>query len=319
MRVLITGVTGFAGRHLAAHCLDRGAEVHGAVRHGRADAAPDGVRAHEVELTEPESVRAVLDDIAPDRVFHLAGSASVGQSFGDALATWEGNVGATLGLLEALRASGGDARTIVVTSGEVYGLVPEGELPVGATTLLRPASPYGASKAAADLAALQYRQSEGLPIVRVRAFNHIGPGQDPRFVLPNVARQIARAERAGLSEVVVKVGNVDTRRDFTDVRDIARAYWLLAEAGDPDTLYLACSGRSVPVRDLVEGLAPLARLDARVESDPSLRREGEQPDLYGDNSALTRDTGWTPRVPLTTTLRDTLDHWRERVADEPPR
>lgn len=319
MRVLITGVTGFAGRHLAAHCLERGAEVHGAVREGRAGAAPAGVSAHEVALSDPERVRDLLDRVAPDRIFHLAGAASVGRSFDDALAAWDGNVGTTVGLLEALRASGAAVRTLVVTSGEVYGLVPVDRLPADADTPLRPASPYGASKAAADLAALQYRQSEGLPILRVRAFNHIGPGQDPRFVLPNVARQIARAEREGRSEVVVKVGNVDTRRDFTDVRDMVRAYRLLADAGDPDTLYLACSGRSLPVRDLVEGIAPLARLDARVESDPSLRRAGEQPDLYGDNSALARDTGWSPRVPLTTTLRDTLEHWRERVADEPPR
>jgi GDP-4-dehydro-6-deoxy-D-mannose reductase len=150
----------------------------------------------------------------------------------------------------------------------------------------------------------------------VRAFNQIGPGQDARFVLPNVARQIARAERDGLPEVEVRVGNVDTRRDFTDVRDMVRAYWLILERGDPDTLYLACRGASTPVRGIIEGLGATARIPVTFTSDAELRREGEQPDLYGSPERLRADTGWTPEIPIETTLADTLAWWRERVSQE---
>jgi GDP-4-dehydro-6-deoxy-D-mannose reductase len=150
----------------------------------------------------------------------------------------------------------------------------------------------------------------------VRAFNHVGPGQDARFVLPNVARQIARAEAEGREAIEVRVGNVDTRRDFVDVRDMVRAYWLLLERGDPDVVYMACSGHSLPVSRLLDGLARLARIPVTYASDPGLRRDGEQSDLYGSPARLRADTGWTPEIPIDTTLADTLEWWRERVAEE---
>jgi GDP-4-dehydro-6-deoxy-D-mannose reductase len=316
VRVLITGVTGFAGGHLVAHCDALGHEIHGLVRPGREGAAPAPVQPHAVDLLDPDAVAGAIARVRPDRVVHLAGASSVGRSFGEPLETWRANLEGTLVLLEALRREAPETRAVMVSSGEIYGSVPVEALPVGPDTPLRPLSPYGASKGAADLAAAQYRASYGLPLVRVRAFNHVGPGQDPRFVLPNVARQIARAERDGRDAVEVKVGNIETRRDFTDVRDMVRAYWLLAERGDPDATYLACSGRSLAVRRLVEGLAPLARIPVTVTSDAGLRRAGEQPDLFGDPDRLRADTGWTPEIPLETTLRDTLDWWRERVNDE---
>jgi GDP-4-dehydro-6-deoxy-D-mannose reductase len=314
--ILITGVTGFAGGHLAAHCAALGHTVHGLVRPGREDAVGAGVVAHAADLGDPASVAAVLRAARPDRVVHLAGASSVGRSFADPVGTWEVNLGGTIAVLEALRTEAPQTRALIVTSGEIHGRVPLEDLPVTALTPLTPVSPYGASKAAADLAALQYRAAYGLPAIRVRAFNHVGPGQDPRFVLPNVARQIAVAERSGMDEVEVRVGNIDTRRDFVDVRDMVRAYWLLLERGDPDAVYLACSGRSMPVRRLVEGLAPLARIPVTVTSDAALRREGEQPDLYGSPERLHRDTGWSPGIPIDTTLADTLDWWRDRVDEE---
>ena len=316
MEILITGVTGFAGRHLASYCTALGHRVHGLVRPGRENAVGAGVEAHAAELGDPESVAGVLRRVAPDRVLHLAGASSVGRSFADPLATWDVNLGGTIAVLEALRIHAPQTPALVVTSGEIYGRVPLDRLPVTAQTPLNPVSPYGASKAAADLAAAQYRAAYGVHAIRVRAFNHVGPGQDARFVLPNVARQIAIAERAGLPAVEVRVGNIDTRRDFVDVRDMVRAYWLLVERGDPDAVYLACSGRSMPVRRLVEGLVPLARIPVTVTSDAGLRREGEQPDLYGSPDRLHADTGWSPEIPIDTTLADTLDWWRERIADE---
>jgi GDP-4-dehydro-6-deoxy-D-mannose reductase len=274
------------------------------------------VVAHAAELRDPAAVAGVLREVAPDAVAHLAGASSVGASFAEPLATWDVNLGATLALLEALRVESPATPALIVTSGEIYGRVPVGDLPVTPETPLRPLSPYGASKAAADLAAGQYRESYGLHALRVRAFNHVGPGQDPRFVLPNVARQIARAEAQGADRVEVRVGNLDTRRDFTDVRDIVRAYALLLERGDPDVVYMACSGRSLPVRELIEGLAPLARIPVAFTSDRGLRRAGEQPDLYGSPARLAADTGWCPEIPIEKTLADTLDWWRERVAQE---
>ena len=316
MRVLITGAAGFAGRHLASHCAALGHEVHALVRPGREPAAPAPAAAHGADVADAEAVAAVLRGVRPDRVVHLAGASSVGRSFAEPLATWAVNLGGALGVLEALRREAPGTPVLVVTSGEIHGRVPVGDLPVHEDTPLRPVSPYGASKAAADLAAAQYRAAYGLPAIRVRAFNHVGPGQDPRFVLPNVARQIARAEREGREAVEVRVGNVDTRRDFTDVRDMVRAYALLLERGDPDAAYLACTGRSIAVRELIEGLVPLARTRVTFASDEGLRREGEQPDLYGSPARLRADTGWEPEIPLQTTLADTLDWWRERVAEE---
>lgn len=316
MRVLITGVTGFAGGYLSSYCAALGHEVHGFVRPGREDAVPAGVIPHAGDLRDPSAVVAALRAAAPERIVHLAGASSVGRSFAEPLATWDVNLRGTLGLLEGLRTHDPAIPTLIVTSGEIHGRVPTDELPVSVDTPLHPLSPYGASKAAADLAAGQYRAAYGLHAIRVRAFNHVGPGQDPRFVLPNVARQIARAERAGRSAIEVRVGNVATRRDFIDVRDMVRAYWLLLERGDPDVVYMACSGHSLPVRRLLDGLARLARIPVTYISDPDLRRDGEQSDLYGSPARLRADTGWAPEIPIDTTLADTLEWWRERVAGE---
>jgi GDP-4-dehydro-6-deoxy-D-mannose reductase len=315
VRVLITGATGFAGRHLSSYCASLGHEVHAVVRPGREDAVVPGVVPHAADIGNTGALAAALRAAAPDGVVHLAGASSVGRSFAEPLATWDVNLGGTLALLEAVRTTGVEGRVLVVSSGEVYGRVPVDELPVTERTPLNPVSPYGASKAAADLAAAQYRAGWGVAAVRLRAFNHVGPGQDPRFVLPNVARQIAVAERDG-TPVEVTVGNVDTRRDFMDVRDMVRAQLLLLERGDPDALYLACTGRSMAVRELIEGLAALARVPVTFRSDAGLRREGEQPDLYGSPDRLRADTGWIPEIPMQTTLADTLEWWRERVAQE---
>jgi GDP-4-dehydro-6-deoxy-D-mannose reductase len=316
MRVLVTGVTGFVGHHLAAHLRSAGHEVLGFVRDdggGDGEVLPAGVTAHTGDLLDPDSVARAVRAAAPEGIVHLAGASSVGRSFAEPLLTWDVNLRGTLTVLEAARASASPPRCLVVTSGEVYGRVPPEGLPVDEDTPFTPLSPYGASKAAADLACVQYREAYGLPVVRVRAFNHVGPGQDPRFVIPNVARQLARAEVSGADHVEVHVGNTSTRRDFTDVRDMVRAYALLLERGDPDVPYLACTGHSVAVRDLVDELAGLCRIRATVVSDPALVRSGEQPDLYGSPRRLRR-LGWTPGIPLRTTLQDTLDHWRAAVA-----
>ena len=314
MRVLATGITGFAGHHLAPLLHEAGHRVLAILRTDIDETPPPGVDGEAVDITNPEDVRAFVRSVAPEGVVHLAGMSSVGESFGAPVDTWKVNLWGTLAVLEALRCEAPTARGIAVTSGEIYGSVPLDALPVTPDTPLRPLSPYGASKAAADLCVAQYRAGYGLPIMRVRAFNHIGPGQDARFVVPSVAQQIARAEASGQSEIEIHVGNVDTRRDFTDVRDMMRAYVALLERGDPDTAYVACSGTSRAIRELIEGLAAHARIPTRIIVDDGRRREGEQPDLYGDPSLLREHTGWVPRIPIEETLADTLDFWRAREA-----
>ncbi len=316
MRLLITGIAGFVGRHLTDRALAEGHAVSGLSIEENAKELVPRAQVHVVDATDVAAVSEVFEAHGPDVIIHLAGYASVGRSFAAPMQTWHVNVTGTLGVLEAARQTVPSARCVVVTSGEIYGRVPLDHLPVNPDTPIRPLSPYAASKAAADLAAFQYREAYGQDVVRVRPFNHIGPGQDPRFVLPSVAKQVAETERDGLDRLTLNVGNVESRRDFTDVRDIVDAYLVVAERGDPDVAYQACTGRSVAVRELIDGIAGLSRVPVDVSSDASLRREGEQPDLYGSPGPLRDQLGWRPRIPLDQTLADTLDWWRGEVQKE---
>lgn len=316
MNLLITGIAGFVGRHLAERAIVDGHAVFGfSIEEDAPHLVPDA-RVTVGDVTDRAAVSEVFAADVPDVIVHLAGSSSVGRSFAAPLETWRTNVDGTLTVLEAAREAVPDARCLVVTSAEIYGTVPLEDLPVTPETPLRPVSPYGASKAAADLAAYQYRMAYGQDVVRVRPFNHIGPGQDPRFVVPSVARQVAQAEHEGREQLTLNVGNVETRRDFTDVRDIVEAYMLIAERGDPETAYQPCTGRSVSIRELIEGIAELSHLDTEVVSDPDLRREGEQPDLYGSPGSLRDELGWSPQIELEQTLADTLEWWRSELQKE---
>ena len=312
MRVLATGLTGFVGNHLAPRLVAAGHDVVTVTRTDVAETPPARTRGEAVDVWDRVGLQRLIRDHRPEAVIHLAGASSVGQSYAEPELTWKVNLWGTLALFEALRLESTLVPCLAVTSAEIHGNVSASALPVGPDTPIDPLSPYGASKAAADLLATQYRVAYGLPVIRVRAFNHIGPGQDARFVVPSVARQIAQAEAAGRDEVVLTLGNIDTKRDFTDVRDIVRAYELLLEHGDASRAYVACSGRSLAIRELVDGLASLAKIRVRVTSDASLRRAGEAPDLYGDATRLHEDTGWTPTIPLATTLADVMQWWRER-------
>ncbi len=314
MDVLVTGASGFVGHHLVAELHREGHRVTGVVRPGSTAAIPLGITVREADVTDSAALATVVWATAPDALIHLAGASSVAASFADPKGTWDINLGGTLSVLEAVRTAAAPPRTLIVSSGEIYGLVDAADLPVGEATPLCPVSPYGASKAAADLAALQYQRGYGLPILRLRPLNHIGPGQDARFVLPNVARQIAEAEREGCRHVDIRIGNVSTRRDFTDVRDVVRAYAALLTKGSPGAPYLICSGRSLAIADLVAALVAAARVDVALVTDPGLVRTGEQPDLYGDAHRLREETGWAPVIDINQTAADTLDWWRARVA-----
>lgn len=305
-------MTGFVGGHLVRSLLADGWQVHGTLLTFVTETPPPGTTGTPVDITGADGMAALMDDVRPDAIFHLAGAASVGQSFSDPEGTWKVNVDGTRGVLEGMRRSAPDARMVIALSGEEYGRVPLDQLPVTEDTPLSPLSPYAESKVAADEMCMDYRRDHGLAVLRLRAFNQLGPGQDPRFVVPSICKQIADAEMADEAVCRLHLGNLETRRDFLDVRDVVDAYRLLIDRGDPDQTYLAGRGQSQSVRELVDIAVSLARIPVEVESEASRAREGEQLDLYADPRAL-KELGWTHRIPLEQSIADTLDYWRERA------
>jgi GDP-4-dehydro-6-deoxy-D-mannose reductase len=263
----------------------------------------------ELDLLDGAAVRAAVADCRPEVVYHLAAVASVGESWQAPAATWENNTSSTLNLLEGVRLEAPEAVVVHVGSGEQYGPVPAERLPVDEREPLRPQNPYAASKAASELVASFYADAHGLRIVRARAFNHAGPGQSDAYVVSAFARQIAEAERAGHTELTVATGDLRPRRDFTDVRDVVRAYRLLAERGEAG-VFNVCSGESVPVRDILAGLARLTDVAIEQNTDPARLRDNEVMEIRGSHARLTETTGWEPEIALETTLADTLSWWR---------
>jgi GDP-4-dehydro-6-deoxy-D-mannose reductase len=271
------------------------------------------LRLRHADLRDPEGVRALVDEVQPDYIFHLAAQSFVPASFSDPWDTLENNIRAELNLLEAVRRSERDVRVLVVGSNEEYGAPRPEELPQTEDSPLRPNNPYAVSKVAQDFLGFQYYLAYGVPVVRVRPFNHTGPGQAPRFVVPAFASQIARVE-VGLQEPVMQVGNLDAARDFTDVRDIVRAYHLAVTQGESGEVYNLASGQAQSVQGLLETLLSYSKTDIRVERDPARYRPVDVPVVYGSSEKFHHRTGWEPQIPFEQTLRDTLEYWREQVS-----
>jgi GDP-4-dehydro-6-deoxy-D-mannose reductase len=265
-----------------------------------------------IDITEADDLTRAIVKAEPEVVYHLAGASDVGGSWASPRATFLANALGTLNVLEASREAGVGC-VLAVTSADVYGRVSEGELPIDESQPLRPVSPYAASKVAADALAQQAWLGHRLPVIRVRAFNHLGPGQSDRFVAPSLAARIARNERDGGD--TVPIGNLEPRRDVTDVRDVVRAYRLLVTHGEPGEAYNVCSGRAVSVREMAGHLLGLAQRPMRLVTDPDLQRPVDIPVLVGDNRKLSVATGWSPTIPLESTLADVLAEWRARVSD----
>jgi len=268
-------------------------------------------RGARVDLLDPEAVRSAVARAQPEVVYHLAARAHVGQSWEAPADTLRDNVGMTLNLLEAVRAGAPDAVVVAAGSGEPYG--PPAELPVAETAPLRPQNPYAVSKASADLLAGFYADAYGLRVVRARAFNHAGPGQAPVYAIATFARQVALGLEQGDDPIRVVTGNPDSRRDYTDVRDVVRAYRALAESGQAGEAYNVCSGRSLSATDLLDGLEAAAGRPLERVVDPGRLRAHEVMELRGSHAKLTEATGWEPTIPLEITLGDTVRWWQKEL------
>jgi GDP-4-dehydro-6-deoxy-D-mannose reductase len=292
MRALVTGANGFVGNHLVPHLRASG----------------DDVIESAVDITDRERLASHVSDARPEVIYHLAAQADVGGSWSSPIPTLRVNIEGTLNLLDA--AAGADVqRVVAVTSADIYGPVEETDLPLSEDQPVTPVSPYGASKASADIMCLFAGLAHGLEIVRARSFNHLGPGQNEKFVASAIASRIVANERSGGN--TIRIGNLAARRDFTDVRDVVRAYRLLMTDGAPGEAYHVCSGTDHAVRELADILVSMAEREMTLETDPTLFRPVDLKVLRGDYTKIREATGWQPEIDIHTTLRDLLDFWRD--------
>lgn len=316
-RVLITGITGFVGSHLADHLLERGGfEIYGLYRWRsrmeNIEQIKDKVHLIEGDVRDAVSMRHLAEEIKPDWVFHLAAQSYVPMSWKAPVETLSTNIIGETNLFEACRKADCDPIVHIAGSSEEYGLVLPDEVPITEANPLRPLSPYGVSKVAQDLLGYQYFKSYGLKVVRTRAFNHTGPRRGDVFVTSSFAKQIVMIEK-GKNEPVIRVGNLDAVRDFTDVRDVARAYTLALEKCEPGEIYNIASGKGIRIGELLDKLVSLSSVNIKIEQDPERMRPSDVELLIGDATKFRKKTGWQPEIPLEQTLRDILDFWRKRI------
>jgi len=317
MRALITGITGFAGSHLADYLLAEHptVEVFGTrrwrSRMENIQHIEDKVKLVETDLSDPTSALRTLEKVRPDYIFHLAAQSFVPTSWVAPSETFNINLVGQINIFEAIRTLKLDPVVQIACSSEEYGLVLPDEVPIKETNPLRPLSPYAVSKVAQDYLGYQYFMSYGIKAIRTRGFNHTGPRRGDVFVTSNFARQVARIE-AGLNPPVIRVGNLDAVRDFTDVRDMVRAYWLAVTKGKPGEVYNIATGEGITIHALLDKLLALSKIKVTVEVDPDRLRPSDVEVLLGDSSKFRADTGWAPRIPFDQTVSDLLDYWRQR-------
>jgi GDP-4-dehydro-6-deoxy-D-mannose reductase len=310
-RVLITGASGFVGRHLVDELAKQGETDIIGISSQKRPSLSEG-RLLVCDLRDAELTARVLKHYQPEIIYHLAGQAHVPRAFSDPAETLITNVVGQINLFEGCRTAEIDPVIVVAGSAEIYGAVDSDAIPIDENTPLRPNNPYASSKAAQDIYAAQYVASYGMKIIRTRPFNHVGPGQSDRFVVSSFARQIAEVE-AGLAEPVVLVGNLEPIRDFLDVRDVVRAYTLVADERLRGEVFNIASGQGTRIRDILDMLISAANCDIEVRTDPERMRPSDVPEFRGDASRLRSATGWHPEYSLQETLNDALNDWRSRI------
>lgn len=316
MRVLITGISGFAGSHLAELALDKEAKVFGTIRwrsrRENIEHLEDKIELIDCDLKDSSSVRNCLLRSKPDFIFHLAAQSFVPTSWHAPAETLLTNIIGQVNIFEALRDLKMSPRIQLACSSEEYGMVYDNEIPIKETNPLRPLSPYAVSKVTQDMLGYQYFMSYGMEIVRTRAFNHTGPRRGYVFVTSNFAKQIAEIEK-GKKEPVIYTGNLEAKRDFSDVRDVVRAYWLSLEKGEAGEVYNIGSGRAITIKEMLDMLLSKSKVKVTMKQDPARMRPSDVELLVGDYTKIKEKTGWKPEIPLEKTLEDLLDYWRERV------
>ncbi len=317
-KVFITGITGFAGSFLAEYLLSLGNfAIRGTYLTDESlkliAGIKDRIEPVKLNLLDDRKVNVLINKYKPDIVFHLAALTSPADSFQNPAATITNNVTAQINLLEAIRKNKLlDTKILVVSSADVYGIVDKKDLPIDEETSFRPTNTYSVSKIAQDFLGFQYFLSYGLKIVRVRPFNHIGPRQSPKFVVASFAKQIAEIE-AGKIEPTIFVGNLSAKRDFTDVRDMVKAYLLAVEKGEIGDVYNIGSGSSYRISEILDKLLSLSKKQIRIQIDKSRFRPSDEQELICNRKKFTDKTGWEPEISLETTLKDTLDYWRKII------
>ena len=318
MRILITGITGMAGSHLAEYLLTlNGDEIFGTCRwrsnKENIQKIDESINLYECELKDPHAVTRMIKEIKPERIYHFAAQSSVSSSWNSPQDTIINNVTSQLNLFEAVRLLGvEDTRILISGSSEEYGLVYENELPVNEENQLRPMSPYGVSKVTQTAMAFQYYKNYGIHIVRTRCFNHTGPRRNEAFVTSNFAKQIVEIER-GKKKPVIHVGNLSAIRDFSDIRDIVKAYYIALEHGTPGEMYNIGSDISHSIKDVLNMLLELSDVNIEIKEDQSRIRPLDVPKLRCDSTKFRNETGWKPEIDFKQTLSDLLDYWREKI------
>jgi GDP-4-dehydro-6-deoxy-D-mannose reductase len=319
LRVLITGITGFAGSHLAEYVLAEhpASEVFGTMRWRSRTENIKGIESQiqliECDLRDQSSVKDLIHRVRPDRIFHLAAQSFVPSSWNAPAESLTTNIIGQLNIFEAVRSTEINPWIQIACSSEEYGLVYEDELPIRETNPLRPLSPYAVSKVGQDYLGYQYFKSFGLKVVRTRGFNHDGPRRGDVFVSSNFAKQLATIEK-GKKPPVIHVGNLEARRDFTDVRDMVRGYWLALDGKcEPGEAYNLASGKDYSIQGVLDALIEMSGVEVEVRQDPERLRPSDVPVLIGDASKFRKATGWEPRIPYEQTLKDMLDFWRAEI------
>ncbi|MBN1428783.1 MAG: GDP-mannose 4,6-dehydratase [Anaerolineae bacterium] len=316
MKALITGVDGFVGGHLAQHLADQQDTTIIGTTWLSTNQYPHleklGVHLHQIDLTNEEATHQLIEDTRPDHIYHLAGQSFVPESFKHPWETLRNNIQAQLNILQGIVKQGLETRVLVVGTAEVYGPISPSEVPTNEQQPLHPTSPYGVSKVAQDMLGLQYFHSHQVAAIRVRPFNQIGPGQSQRFVIPAFASQIAAIEK-GSQEPIIKVGNLAAKRDFTDVRDMVRAYLLLLQHGEPGEVYNIGSEQAYSIQEILDTLLGMTEIPIEVQIDPDRFRPVEIPIMQADNSKIQAATGWRPTYSIEQSLADILAEWRARM------
>lgn len=315
-KALITGIAGFVGSHLAELLLSQGYEVYGMARPrsktDHIETIKNKLHLEDADLLDSHSLYSLVAKIKPDYVFHLAAQSFVPTSWVSPSVTLEVNIVGTANLFEAVRMAGIDPVIQIACSSEEYGLVLENEVPIKETNPLRPLSPYAVSKLAMDYLGYQYHQSYKVRVVRTRGFNHTGPRRGETFAESSFAKQIAMIEK-GKQEPVISVGNLEAHRDYTDVRDMVKAYVFTVEKCDPGDVYNICTGKAQKIGDMLNLLLSFSKVKVTIKEDPSRMRPSDVPVLIGDNSKFVQKTGWKAEIPFEKTMEDLLNYWRDLV------